>query len=72
VRVNETRRRSLLKAVSFRILEIAVDSLILSFFVTPIIAVGLAVSIEFTCFALHFVFERVWNKIDYGRHIVDE
>lgn len=70
MKVYETRKRSLLKAISFRIIEIAIDSLILSFFVTIPVAVGLAIAIEATCFLLHFVFERVWNKIDYGRHIL--
>jgi len=71
MRVNETRRRSLLKAVSFRILEIAVDSVILSFFVTTAVAVGLAILLEGLCLAAHFIFERVWNKINYGRVITE-
>jgi uncharacterized membrane protein len=69
LRVYETRKRSLLKAVSFRVIEVVVDTLILSFFVTVPIAIGLAVVLEFICFLLHFLFERVWNKIDYGRVI---
>lgn len=72
LKVYETRKRSLLKAISFRIIEIAIDSLILSFFVTPAIAVGLAVTIEGLCFILHFIFERIWNKINYGRHIIED
>jgi len=72
LKVYETRRRSLLKAISFRVIEIALDSLILSFFITPVIAVGLAVAIEGLCFLLHFLFERGWNKINYGRCIVEE
>ena len=67
MKVNETRVRSLLKAVSFRIIGVAVDTVILSVFVTPAIALGLAVVLELTCFALHYCFERVWNRIDYGR-----
>ena len=69
LKVYETKRRSLLKALSFRVVEIAVDSLILSFFVTPVVAIGLAIALEGICLVLHFVFERGWNKIDYGRHI---
>ena len=70
-RINETRKRSLLKAVSFRVIEIAVDTLILSFFVTPAVAVGLSVLLETLCFILHFAFERIWNKINYGREITE-
>ena len=72
MKINETRTRSLLKAASFRVLEITVDALLLSFFVSVPLAVGLAVAIEGVCFSMHFLFERVWNRIDYGRSIKDE
>ena len=72
MRVNETRKRSLLKAISFRILEVAIDAVILSIFVSPQLAVTLAVILEGLCLALHFGFERVWNRIEYGRHIVED
>ena len=72
MKIHETRARSLLKAVSFRIVEIAVDTLILSFFVDTHIAVMLAIALEFVCFVLHYLFERVWNKTDFGRHIIDD
>ena len=70
MKINETRKRSLLKAVSFRIIEIGLDTLILSFFMTPAIAFGVAVAVEVMCLALHFIFERLWNKTDYGGEIV--
>lgn len=70
--VYETRKRSLLKAISFRVIEVAVDTFILSFFVSTPIALGLAVGLETICFLLHYGFERVWNKIDYGRNIVQK
>lgn len=68
--VYETKLRSFLKAVSFRLIEITVDTIILSFFVTPPVAFGLSVTLELICLLLHFVFERIWNKIQYGRIIV--
>ena len=68
LKINETRKRSLLKAISFRILEIAVDTLVLSFFVAPVVAVMLAISLEGLCFILHYFFERLWNLSDYGRY----
>jgi len=67
--IYETRLRSLLKAVSFRLIEIAVDTAILSIFVHVGLALGLAIGLELTCFVLHFLFERIWNKIDYGRQV---
>jgi uncharacterized membrane protein len=70
MRINETRKRSLLKAVSFRIIEIALDTLILSFFITPAIAFGVAVAVECMCLILHYIFERIFNRISYGREIV--
>ena len=70
LKVHETKLRSLLKAISFRIIEISVDTFILSFFVTPQVALGLAISLELICFLLHFGFERIWNRIDFGRKIV--
>ena len=70
LKVYETRKRSLLKAVSFRILEIGLDTLILSIFVSLHLAVTLAVILELLCLGLHFVFERGWNRIDYGRYVI--
>ena len=69
MKVYETRKRSLLKAISFRIIEIAIDSAILSIFVSPPVAIGLGVALEGICLLLHFGFERIWNKIDYGRQV---
>lgn len=69
MKVNETKKRSLLKAITFRVIEIAFDTIILSIFVDVHVAFGLAIVLELTCFALHYVFERIWNHIDYGREI---
>ena len=70
--INETRKRSLLKAVSFRALEIALDTMILSIFVELKTAVGLAILLEGLCLALHYGFERLWNKSQYGRHVIGD
>ena len=72
MKINETRKRSLLKAVSFRLIEIALDSLILSIFVSPRIAITLAIVLEGLCLALHYGFERLWNRTDYGRHVKEK
>ena len=70
MKVTETRKRSLFKAISFRIIEIAIDTFILSIFIDLHVALGLAIVLELTCLLLHFLFERVWNRIDYGRNII--
>ena len=67
--VNETRRRSLLKGLTQRVIEVGVDTLILSLFETPHVALGLAVLIEGLCWCSHYTNERLWNKVDYGREI---
>lgn len=69
---HETRLRSLLKAVSFRLIEIAVDTAILSIFVHVGLALGLAMGLELTCFVLHYLFERVFNRIQWGRYIIED
>ena len=66
--IYETRVRSLLKAVSFRVIEVALDTIILSFFVDAHIALALSLAVEFTCFIVHYIFERLWNRINYGRY----
>jgi len=67
--IYETKARSILKAISFRIIEVSVDTWILSYFVETRIAVGLAIALEGTCLMLHYGFERVWNRFNYGRII---
>jgi hypothetical protein len=69
MKINETRRRSILKAISFRIIEVVVDSLILLLFVSPTKAIGLGVLFESICLGLDYLKERVWNKTDYGREV---
>lgn len=67
LRVYETRRRSLLKGITHRIFEIAVDTFILSWFVELKTALGLAVLIELVCYIGYVLHERGWNRIHYGR-----
>jgi len=71
MKINETRKRSLLKAISFRVVEITASSIVLSFFVAPYKAIGLAVLLEGLCFGLQYLGERAWNRISYGREITE-
>ena len=70
MRVNESRKRSLLKAVSFRIIEVAIDTAILSYFVSAPVAFGLSVGLEVLCLLSHYIFERLFNRINYGREVI--
>lgn len=75
LKVNETRKRSLLKGVTHRVVEVAIDTVaFIGLFeilqpITPPKALLLAILIEGICFATHYLNERVWNRIDYGRGI---
>ena len=75
-RVNETRKRSLIKAVSFRIIEIIVDVVILVGLMRTglpelVIAGAGAISVEASCGIGYYLWERLWNRIDWGREIED-
>jgi uncharacterized membrane protein len=74
--VNETKGRSLLKVASFRILEVGIDTGILWVAVTygqplsPLKLLGISAFVESCCMGIHYIFERIWNKINYGRVLV--
>jgi len=77
-KVNETRVRSLLKTASARTLEIVVDTLIVgsiyNFFEIPHayeLAAGISVLIEVLCALVNYINERLWNKVQWGREVVD-
>jgi len=70
--VYETRFRSLLKAVSFRVIEIIASTVVLAHFVAVATAVGLAVLLEGMCLVLHYIFERATNRIQWGREIREQ
>lgn len=67
--VHETKTRSIFKAVSFRLIEITVTTLLFSTKNPIEIAFGFALVAEGLCLTLTYIGERVWNRINYGRHI---
>jgi uncharacterized membrane protein len=69
-KVNETPMRSFIKTMGFRIVEILLDTLILQI-ISENTALNLVVSImiEGLCWLLSFIWERIWNRIDFGREI---
>jgi len=71
-KVNETKKRSLLKGVSMRVLEVTVDTLLLSVLGLDIhVSIGVSIAIEGICFGVHFINERLWNRIQWGRQITE-
>ena len=68
-KIHDTRWRSLLKAISVRIIGIALDVFILSFFVEAHVALTLAFALEGVCLLSHYVVERGWDRLQWGRYI---
>ena len=70
LKVEETRKRSLLKGITFKILEIGIDGLVLWLLTdNPFTSLGIALFLELNCYFWYYVNERIWNKIQYGRII---
>ena len=67
----ESTKRSLVKAISWRIIASIVTSLIAFTFGLPAKAIGLVFFADLIIkFILYFFHERVWSKIKYG--IIDK
>jgi len=74
-KVNETKKRSLVKSISFHIVQIIIDipiiySMILYGLPPEVIAITGAILVECVCFAGYFFWERLWNRIDWGRIVI--
>ncbi|HZC17017.1 MAG TPA: DUF2061 domain-containing protein [Caulobacteraceae bacterium] len=67
-RAPEAHSRSLVKAVSWRLLG-SMDTFIISFFVTGKLTFALSIaSVEtFTKIALYYFHERIWAMVPFGR-----
>lgn len=69
MRVNETKKRSVLKTVSVWALEVAIDVGILTYIFAFLGPLATAVTIEGICIAVHYAIERLWNRNQWGRTI---
>ncbi len=69
----ETKRRSVVKAITWRTLG-TLDTIIISYFLTGLIKTAVSIGgIEiFTKMFLYFFHERVWNFIDWGKREGDK
>ncbi len=69
----ESKRRSFLKVISWRITA-TVTTMLISFFITGNIDMALKIGVfELTAkILLQYGHERVWTKIKYGRYTVGE
>jgi len=77
-KVHESRKRSLLKALTGYLLEVGIDTLIIGMILGIMglsaevaFSGGLGISLltELFCFLSHYGNERLWNRLEYGRHI---
>jgi len=65
--MRETRKRSLIKSISWRVICIVV-SIVTSFFLTGKwdIAVAIGTVYNFITMVLYYFHERSWNKVKWG------
>lgn len=71
-KVDETKTRSLSKTAVSKGIEIAIDTVVITTFssigVPPLM---IALTIEGICFANHFIIERLFNRVQWGRKITN-
>jgi len=69
VKNSETATRSIVKAISWRIVG-TIDTILISWFITGKITMALSIGLVevVTKMVLYFFHERVWNLIKWGKH----
>ena len=72
-RFHETRLRSFVKSLIYRILSITGTG-ILTWIITGDIreTISITLVIQIFLIILYYVFERVWNKVNWGRMVNDK
>jgi len=72
-RVCESHLRTALKGATAKMLEITFDFIVLNLiFQQPLaVSMGGAIGLEALCYALGYLNERGWNRIMWGRKVVD-
>ena len=62
------RKRSLAKSLTFRLISITTDLIIVYFFTRKIgLSVGIAVAANLTSTVMYYLHERIWNRISWGK-----
>ena len=64
----ESKKRTLFKTISWRLVAILNSFLVLTFKITDSNFLN-AIYMNITGFFIYFVFERIWSNINYGRSI---
>jgi hypothetical protein len=64
----ESKKRTLFKTISWRLVAILNSFLVLSFQITDSNFLN-AIYMNITGFFIYFIFERIWSNVDYGRSL---
>lgn len=79
-KVEDTRKRSLLKALTGNGMEVIFDTIIFGMVFVALgmeiphaagIGFGLSVATELLCFVTNYFNDRVWNRVQWGRKVKD-
>jgi len=72
-KVEDTRARSILKALTGRALEISVGSFVIAFVFTANLALSASVALvnEGFCAVVSYFNDRAWNRVQWGRKVED-
>jgi len=71
--IRETKTRSIIKAVLYRIISVTSSFLILwLLFGIPSVALGAAIVVNLTSFIIYYTYERIWSRIKRGLVIGDQ
>lgn len=64
---NETKKRSIFKAISWRVVAVINSWTVLSLMITES-NFGNALIMNISGFIFFYIFERIWNNIKYGKN----
>jgi hypothetical protein len=71
-KVCETRLRSMLKGATAKLIEVTADFILMDIiFGQPEKSFAVALGLEIFCYICGYWNERIWNKINWGRKVVD-
>ena len=65
---SEHHKRSIVKSVTFRILVMTADFVVINFIThRPYVALGIVLASNVSSTILYYLHERFWNKVEWGR-----
>lgn len=70
--IKETRKRTVFKSITWRMVAVINSWLILTMVQDPHSNFTKALVMNITGFLVFYLFERIWSKIKYGRIIIKE